>query len=83
MSAEQKLLDVKILNTSKNRQAVEDLVKSFNDAGKLSGINQGPIFMRYEALGPLTAADSITDADLSALRGLGASANIRTVLAPR
>lgn len=83
MSAEQKLLDVKILNTSNNRQAVEDLVKSFNAAGKLSAINQGPTFMRYEALCPLTAADSITDGDLSALRGLGASANIRNLPAPR
>ncbi len=83
MSAEQKLLDVKILNSSNNRQAVEDLVKSFNVAGKLTAINQGPTFMRYEALCPLAADDSITDGDLSALRGLGASANVRNIPVPR
>lgn len=82
MSAEQKLLDVKIINSSNNRQAVEDLVKAFNRAGKLTAINQGPAFMRYEALCPLAAADSLTDKDLSDLRGLGASANIRALPRP-
>lgn len=38
--------------------------------------------MRYEALCPLAAADSLTDKDLSDLRGLGASANIRTLPRP-
>lgn len=79
MPTENRVLDVKILNSSNNRQAVEDLVQTFAQAGKVAAINLGPAFMRYEAMCPLTAADSITDTELSALRSLGASANVRLI----
>lgn len=79
MPTENRVLDVKILNSSNNRQAVEDLVQTFAQAGKVAAINLGPAFMRYEAMCPLTAADSITDTELSTLRSLGASANVRLI----
>ena len=82
MSAEQKVLDVKILNTSNNRQAVEALVKTFAEAGKVAAVNLGPAFMRYEAMCPLSAENSITADELSQLRSLGASANVRVMPAP-
>lgn len=82
MSTELKALDVKIINHHANRQVVEDLVNAFSAAGKLAQITVGQSFVRYEAMCPLAAENSITDTELSALRTLGASANIRTVPAP-
>ena len=82
MSTELKVLDVKILNTNSNRQAVADLVQTFAQAGKVAAVNLGPAFMRYEAMCPLTNAESITDVELSSLRSLGASANLRLIPAP-
>lgn len=77
-----KALDVKILNASNNRQAVEDLVNAFAQAGKLTKVETGSAFVRYEAMCPLTSDNAITDEDLSQLRSLGASANVRLLPAP-
>lgn len=74
------VLDVKILNSNNNRQAVEDLVQAFVAAGKVTTVNLGPNFIRYEAQCPLSAENTITDDDLSQLRGLGAAANVRRLV---
>lgn len=74
-----KILDVKVLNSSHNRQAVEDLVNAFAAAGKVTTVNLGHNFIRYEAQCPLSTENSITDDELSQLRGLGAAANVRLI----